>query len=189
MEILDNLYFDKTRFVVRSVANHLNDISKFDPDLVVEILKRWKKEGKQEKKEMEYLINHSLRTSIKKGHKKSLKFLGFPPNVKIKIRNFLIKKNKINLGEYLEFSFEIFGEKKQNLIIDYKIIYPSKNSRRSEKVFKIKKIILEKEEKKMIEKKHLFRKMTTKKLYSGEYIVKIQINGKFFSEEKFYLEV
>jgi 3-methyladenine DNA glycosylase AlkC len=40
VEILDNLYFDKTRYVVRSVANHLNDISKLDPDFVVEILKK-----------------------------------------------------------------------------------------------------------------------------------------------------
>jgi hypothetical protein len=104
------------------------------------------------------LVNHALRTSIKKGHEKTLKFLGFSISPKIKINNFLIKKSKIDLGEHLEFSFEIFGEKKENLIIDYKIIYPSKSSRKSEKVFKIKKIILKKGELIKIEKRYLFKK-------------------------------
>jgi 3-methyladenine DNA glycosylase AlkC len=42
IEILDNLYFDKSRYVTRSVANHLNDISKIDGDLVVDVLEKWK---------------------------------------------------------------------------------------------------------------------------------------------------
>lgn len=66
--LLDVLYYDPTRFVTRSVANHLNDISKKDPDLVVFILKRWKKESKQNPKEMNYIIKHALRTAIKDGH-------------------------------------------------------------------------------------------------------------------------
>ena len=33
--ILDILFSDSTRFVTRSVANHLNDISKTDPDFVL----------------------------------------------------------------------------------------------------------------------------------------------------------
>jgi len=30
IEILDNLYTDESRYVTRSVANHLNDIAKID---------------------------------------------------------------------------------------------------------------------------------------------------------------
>ena len=43
IKYLDILYADQTRYVTRSVANHLNDISKKDPALVVAILARWKK--------------------------------------------------------------------------------------------------------------------------------------------------
>lgn len=43
IKLLDNLQMDKTRFVTRSVANHLNDISKIDALLVIETLKRWTK--------------------------------------------------------------------------------------------------------------------------------------------------
>ena len=41
IQILDTLVADDRRFVTRSVANHLNDISKKGPDLVVVTLKKW----------------------------------------------------------------------------------------------------------------------------------------------------
>ena len=189
-EILDNLYFDKSRYVVRSVANHLNDISKIDPDFVIAILRKWKLQNKQTKKEMDYLIKHSLRTSIKKGHKKSFHFLGYKSNPKINIQNFIIKRNKIHLGEYLEFSVDVFSKNNESLLIDYKIIYPNKrNNRKSEKVFKIKKCKVLKNEIITINKKHLFKKMTTKKLYSGKHTIKIQINGEIYCEKAFFLVI
>jgi len=40
IKILDNLYFDNTRYVIRSVANHLHDISKIDSTLVLKTLIR-----------------------------------------------------------------------------------------------------------------------------------------------------
>ena len=49
---LECLYADNTRYVTRSVANHLNDIAKIDAPLVVETLKRWNATGKQDTKEM-----------------------------------------------------------------------------------------------------------------------------------------
>lgn len=75
LEILDSLYADKTRYVTRSVANHMNDISKKDPKLVIETLKRWNSEGKQDIKEMDFIISHSLRTLVKDGNKDALKLL------------------------------------------------------------------------------------------------------------------
>lgn len=190
LEILDNLYGDKARYVVRSVANHLNDISKINPDLVVDILDKWKKEGLQEKKEFEYLVNHSLRTSIKKGHKKTMEFLGFNLNPEIKIINFFLENNKINIGDYLKFNFSIESEKNESLLIDYKIIYPlGKNGKNSEKVFKLKKLDLKKSGVVNISKKHMFKLMTTKRLYSGVYKIQLQINGKIFEEMEFELEI
>ncbi len=72
-KFLDNLFLDKTRYVTRSVANHLNDISKIDPDFVYSILKKWqginlklKGDKKQSEKEMQFIINHATRTLRKK---------------------------------------------------------------------------------------------------------------------------
>lgn len=50
LPLLELLYADCTRYVTRSVANHLNDVAKEKPELVIETLTRWQKEGKQEEK-------------------------------------------------------------------------------------------------------------------------------------------
>lgn len=65
---LKTLYGDETRYVVRSVANHLNDIAKIDSDLVVRSLKEWRETTSQSDKEFTWLCRHALRTLIKDGH-------------------------------------------------------------------------------------------------------------------------
>lgn len=187
--VLDNLFYDENRYVTRSVANHLNDISKFDPDFVVEKLGMWKKSNKQDEKEMEYIIQHSLRTSVKKGHINTLNFLGYNPNLKISVIDLKIRKECIILGDTLEFSFTILSKTNENLIIDYKIIYPTPHNRHSEKVFKIKKTKISDQKAISVHKKHIFKKTTTKKLYSGNYKLEIQINGKVVGSTDFYLKV
>jgi len=189
LNVLDKLFSDSERYVTRSVANHLNDISKIDVDLVLEKLNAWKASGKQDEKEMDYIIQHALRTSIKRGEVNTLIFLGYSPEPKISVHSLKIKKKSIALGERLEYSFEILAEANENLIVDYKIIYPSATSKKSEKVFKIKKATLKAGDTIVIEKRHPFKQMTTKKLYSGEHTLEIQINGKTFASESFNLNV
>ena len=184
---LSNLYFDDVRYVTRSVANHLNDISKIDPKYVLSTLAKWKKTGKQNTKEMAYIISHSLRTLVKKGHLDTMEFLGYNTSPKIKVSNLEIENPKITIGESIKFSFDILGKKTEQLIIDYKVIYPMARNKTSEKVFKIMKIELKKDDKMTVSKKHPFRLMTTKKLYTGEYKLIIQINGSQYLEEKFYI--
>ena len=186
-EILNNLFFDQERYVTRSVANHMNDISKIDPEYVLVCLQKWKESQKQIEKEMNYIIHHSLRTSIKKCHKKTFYFLGYNPECEIIIQNLKLQESHIQIGDYLHFSFDILAKNNEKLIIDYKIIYPTPQKRVSEKVFKIKKIHIKKDEKVHITKKHLFKKMTTKKLYEGEYTLYIQMNGVLLHSICFYL--
>lgn len=186
--LLDNLYYDSERYVTRSVANHLNDISKIDPDFVLKTLDKWKKSCKQNDKELNYIINHALRTLIKKGHEETFDFLGYKSHP-ILIKNFKINKKEIKLGESLEFSFKIIGERNAPLVIDYKITYPTPNRKGSQKVFKLKKVQISEGEKMHIFKSHLFKQMTTKKLYSGVYKLELQINGKIIADQNFHLNV
>lgn len=186
--LLNNLYYDQERYVTRSVANHLNDLSKIDPDFVLELLGNWKTEGKQEENELAYMINHSLRTLIKKGHKPTLEFLGFHQNPNIKVKNLVITNHKLNLGDSLSFSFDIEALDAEHLIVDYQITYPMTSEKRSTKVFKLKKILFNKGVT-SISKNHPFRAMTTKKLYTGTYEIHIQINGQLYLNDTFELTV
>ena len=187
--ILDNLYMDKTRYVTRSVANHLNDIAKFDAPLVIDTLKRWKKSNRQNEKEMGFILSHGLRTLVKEGNVEALALLGYNANPAIEVENFQVKSLKVKVGEALEFSFDIEAKKDEALMVDYVLYFQTKSGKLSPKVHKIKKLNLKKGELKKISKKHRFRvNMSTRKLYDGEHKLVLQINGQAFDEVVFDLE-
>jgi len=184
------LYTDNTRFVTRSVANHLNDISKIDPSLVLETLKMWKSSNKQEKKEMAFIINHALRSLVKKGYPQALEFLGYKQNPNIHVSQFTLKEKKLKVGEALQFFFKIKAKEETMLMVDYTLFFVTKAGKLSPKVYKIKRLSLKRGDTIMIEKNHLFKaNMTTRKLYTGKHKIEVQINGKVMSEGKFFLQV
>ncbi len=188
ISILDKLYSDKTRFVTRSVANHLNDISKIDSDLVVTKLKKWQKEGKQDPVEMEFVTRHSLRTLVKNGHTGALKLLGYSSK-NIKVNQVKVLTPKVRIGQVLEFEFEIVStdKKDQNLMVDYILYFNKANGTLTPKTFKINKTNLKAGKTKSYKKKHPLRVMTTRKLYSGEHKIELQINGLKFGQISFEL--
>ena len=59
--ILENLKNDPARFVRLSVANNLNDIAKDNPEIVIDLAKKWKGESK----EVDWIIKHGCRTLLK----------------------------------------------------------------------------------------------------------------------------
>ena len=189
ISILDLLYTDKTRYVTRSVANHLNDISKIDSSLVLNTLKRWRSSNMQSSLEMSYIINHSLRTLVKQGSKDALEFLGYSKEPAINLRYVNINTPIVKIGQSLEFELEIQAQESVGLIVDYIVHYRSKNSKLSAKVHKLKKFNIAKEEAIVLKKKHLFRaNMSTRKLYAGEHLLEIQINGTVVHKVGFILK-
>ena len=190
MKLLDNLYMDNTRYVTRSIANHLNDISKINSVCVIETLKRWKKSQKQNDKEMKFIMTHALRSLVKKGNQEALSLLGYNSNVSVELIEFRLEKTEIKVGENLEFSCVIKSKYNENLIIDYLIFFKTKTGKLAVKVYKLKKVILQKNKKITLLKKHLFKKnMTTRKFYRGEHQVALQINGKVYAKRDFILEL
>jgi 3-methyladenine DNA glycosylase AlkC len=189
ISILDNLYMDKTRFVTRSVANHLNDIAKVDASLVLKTLKRWKDSKKQEVKEMGFIISHSLRTLVKDGNVEALALLGYSSNPSIEVQNFRVESLEVKVGEALEFSFDIEAQADEALMVDYVLYFQTKAGKLTPKVHKIKKLKLSRGALLKVSKKHLFRaNMTTRKLYEGLHRMAIQINGKVYGESLFWLK-
>jgi len=185
---LENLFDDKTRYVTRSVANHLNDIAKVDAPLVIETLKRWKASGKQDPKEMDFMLNHALRTLVKQGHEDALVLLGYVPKPDIKVSDFVLQKEEVSVGEALQFDFKLEAKEDMKLMIDYIIHFRTKAGTFSPKVHKLKKISLKKGESLTLQKKHPFKaNMTTRTLYEGEHKVELQINGTLYESSTFIL--
>ncbi len=187
--ILDNLFSDSARFVTRSVANHMNDISKVDPELVIKTLIKWRDSKKQDPKEMDYIIKHSLRTLIKQGDLGAMELLGFSHKPDIAIQNFTAT-NKVKMNSYLQFSFDIYAKSEVNLVVDYILYFQNKTGKlNNKKVFKIKALNLNEGETATIQKKHMLKQfMTTRTLYPGTHKLEIQINGEIFKSFEFELQ-
>ncbi|KAA3645458.1 MAG: DNA alkylation repair protein [Chloroflexi bacterium] len=188
LPILEKLKMDESEDVRRSVANNLNDISKDNPSVVIKVLSGWQKEGG---KEMEQLTSHALRTLVKAGNKEALELLGYPSDPSIEVKNFKLEPASIQMGETVEFSFDVVstGESEQNLMIDYALHLVRQKGKTSTKVFKLSKQALASNESVSLSKKQRFKPITTRRYYSGEHAIEIQINGKSFGRKSFMLEV
>jgi 3-methyladenine DNA glycosylase AlkC len=189
LPILNNLFADKTRYVTRSVANHLNDISKTDPELALETITAWKNLNRQHPDEMQFIIQHSLRSLIKQGHPKTMKLLGFRHDAPLKLSKFNVPTH-VKMNTALQFSFTVEAMQDMNAIVDYILYFQNKAGKlNSKKVFKLSKLVLEKNKPVIISKSHLLRKqMTTRTLYPGKHEIELQINGKRLAKKSFLLK-
>lgn len=177
LPVLDALYADPTRYVTRSVANHLNDISKLDPDLVINTLQRWQESQRQREKEMAFITKHALRTLVKQGNPDALQLLGFGDEPDIDITTLVTTTPQVNIGDAFEFSLTLHSNKQQKLLVDYQMEFASDGNKRSKKVFKLKQLELDAGEVVTINKKHPMRLMTTRRLVPGEHRVILLVNG------------
>jgi len=185
LPLLQALRDDKEEYVRRSVANHLNDISKDHPDLVAELAHHWMQDANRNR---ERLLRHACRSLIKQGHPKALAAFGYA-SPKIELESLLIKRPVITLGEDLDFSISLKSTtgQKQALIIDYVIHHQKKNGKLTPKVFKWKTIELEPDQTTSFSRSHKIRAVTTRRYYSGLHTLSLRINGKDFGYQEFEL--
>ena len=190
LPILNLLFADKTRYVTRSVANHLNDIAKIQPDLVLKTLKNWQKTKQQSEKEMNFICKHATRTLVKLGNPEALALLGFGDNKGLIISDLQHEKS-VKVGEKLAFSFSLFSEIEKPLMIDYLVHFQSKQGTMSnKKVFKLQSINARENSTFNIAKKHTFKAdMSTRQLYAGTHKIEIQVNGGVMASFEFELVI
>lgn len=183
--ILEALKTDKELYVRKSVANHLNDLSKENSEYMLNLIKTWD----QQKPETAWIIKHASRTLIKKGHTGSLKIFGFEKKPQVEISNFKLKSEKIKLGENLEFEFDVVSKKSktQKLVIDYIIHYVKKGGELSPKVFKLSETNLVSKQTQHFKKKQILKDFTTRKHYAGRHELEIQVNGEIMAKTFFKL--
>ncbi|PCJ84532.1 MAG: DNA alkylation repair protein [Flavobacteriales bacterium] len=174
LPILNNLKHDACEVVRRSVANNLNDISKDNPQIVVEIAKKWKGINT----EIDSIVKHGCRTLLKQGNTEILKLFGFDSS-HITLSNFKIITSKVSTGGELEFSFSVANKNESNRMVrlEYGLYYMKKNGQLSKKVFKISEREIKPNRTSKITKKHSFKPITTRKFYVGKHQLSIIVNG------------
>ena len=176
LPLLDRLHSDPTRYVTRSVANHLNDISRKDPDLVISKLAEWRVAGAQAGDEMQWMTGHTLRGLVKAGHPEAMKMLGFDPDVRISASVQLT--NEARIDGALEFDVTLEGPDNSAVLVDYIIHFQRPGGKTSAKVHKLKQAVLRGGGLRISKKHKLKGNATTFKLVPGPHRLEVQINGR-----------
>lgn len=173
--ILEALYRDGSEYVRRSVANHLNDLSRDDPDLVVDTARRWLDAPAPT---TPALVRRGLRTLVKRGHPEALCLLGFTP-ASVDVDGPHILDNEVPWGGSVRFRavFRNVGAEGARLAIDYVVHHRKASGKSSAKTFKLATRTLAAGEELELDRTHSFRQITTRRYYPGAHAIVLQVNG------------
>ena len=186
--ILELLKDDASLYVRKSVANNLNDITKDNPEQVIVLCRRWYKEASADRL---WIIRHALRSLVKDGHPDVFPLLGYSEKPQLSLQTLDVANTTLKLGDYAEVSVSLLSNSSeiQKLVVDYKIHHVRANGKLTAKVFKWKNISLQPEQQLTLVKKHPFKKISTRKYYSGQHKFELLINGVVFGGTDFNLVV
>jgi 3-methyladenine DNA glycosylase AlkC len=186
LPLLEALRADPSLYVRKSVANHLNDIAKDHPEVVLDLVAKWDRSVPT----TAWIVRHGLRTLIKRGHPRALALFGAGAAPKLDA-TFTVRPARIRLGETLQLATKLAStsRRSQSLIIDYVIHYARSSGRASQKVFKWKQLDLPAGETVMLSKRQVIRNFTTRRHHPGRHVIELQINGRRVAETVFTLVV
>lgn len=185
--ILEALRDDPSLYVRKSVANHLNDVTKDHPEWVLDRLEAWRLEASAERR---WIAKHACRTLIKRGHARALSLFGFGAKPAVQV-GLAVKPARLCLGESLSLSARLVSttNRTQRLAIDYVVHYVRAGGATSAKVFKWSEVELPAGGEVTLVKKQTLRDFTTRRHYPGRHRVELQVNGHRLAEAAFDLSV
>ena len=184
--ILDALYRDDSEYVRRSVANHLNDLSRVDPEVVTRRAAQWA--GRPDS-HTPWVLRHGLRTLVKKADPAALALVGFT-GTDLHVGRPSLPAPSVTWNGSLSFTATVTnnGESAAHVAIDYSIGFRRANGSTSPKTFKLTSRRLAPGESVVVDKTHSFRPITTRAYYAGEHFVTVQANGVVSERTPFSLE-
>lgn len=185
LELLERLKADPELYVRRSVANNLNDIAKDHPELVIQTLRRWKKDQNDQ---TDWIIKHAARSLIKAGHVDVLELLGFDTDATIELDCLQFTK-RVLFGEGLHFNFYLKNTENYevNAVIDFAIHFKKANGKLAPKVFKLAEKRFKQSESVAFTKWHPIKPISTRTYYAGIQKLEIIVNGKPVAMKDFEL--
>ncbi|MFA6961827.1 MAG: DNA alkylation repair protein [Opitutaceae bacterium] len=184
--ILEKLRADDSRYVRKSVANHLNDICKDHPDTALDLVSTWDRSDVR----TAWIVRHALRTLIKRGHPRALALLGAGKPARVNV-TFSVSPKRLALGGTLSLNATITSSaaKSQRLLVDYVVHYARSSGKAAEKVFKWKTLDLATRESLTLTKRQVIRDFSTRRHHAGVHRLELQINGRRLAESSFRLSV
>jgi 3-methyladenine DNA glycosylase AlkC len=177
LPLLEALKDDPSSMVRRSVANHLNDLSKSHPDLTCDIAERWLAGAGKERRA---LVEHALRSAVKRGEKRALSVLGFGGAPRIEMTEVMFQPKRVKIGQKVRITFDVVagGTKAQSLAVDLVVHFVKARGQTSAKVFKLGTATLKPKTSATFTKLVSLAVHTTRKPNPGRHLVEAAVNGK-----------
>lgn len=173
--VLEKLIDDSSLYVRKSVANHLNDIAKDHPDLVVDFIKKWK--GTSDN--ADWVLRHGARTLLKAGHPEVLHIFGTSGHTPYKLERFSFENAIVTQDKHLSFSFFLTNLSDHDAMfrVEYNIWYVKAGGHHTKKIFKIAEKSFAPQSGQTFLKQHKFQDLTTRKHHPGIHKISLVING------------
>lgn len=174
--IIDALYRDESDYVRRSAANHLNDLSRQQPQLTVDTAARWLASPDAN---TAGLVRRALRTLVKSGRPDALELLGYSRPDGIRAAAPLLAGRTVALGGEITFTVTIANtaDAPARLAVDYVVHHRKANGSQTPKVFKLTTTTLGPGESVTLTRRHSFKEITTRRYHPGEHALQVQVNG------------
>ena len=176
LPLLDSLVDDPSAYVRRSVANHLNDISKDHSEVALDLARRWAPRGDG----AAWAVRHGLRTLVKRGDPQALALVGATPGAAIRLVTFTVDRAVVRIGDAVAFTctVDLDGREPAEAVIDYRVHYVGTNGLRRPKVFKMARRRLEPGRPVTVTRRHRFEHVSIRRIVPGRHRIDVQVNGR-----------
>lgn len=177
LALLERLKDDPALYVRRSVANNLNDIGKDHPNVLAATANAWLQGATPERR---WIVQHALRSAVKRGEPGALAALGFGASADVVIGQPNVTPQRAVVGGTLAVAFDVTNNTAlpQRVLVDFAVHYVKANGQSRAKVFKLKTLDLAAHETQRVGKRISLAEMSTRKHYPGLHRVDAILNGR-----------
>ena len=184
LELLELLRDDPSTLVRRSVANNLNDLGKVHPELLAQTAERWLRHATPERRG---LIEHALRSAIKRGNADALRILGYGSKATVAIEEVGFSPRRVKIGGRVKMTFTLVSTSRasQDLLVDVAVHFVKARGATSAKVFKLRRVTLPPGGRVEFETSFSLAVHTTRKPRPGEHAVEVVVNGQRYRAGSF----
>ena len=178
LPFLDRLHADPTRYVTRSVCNHMNDLSRVDAHRVMDMIEGWHADGRQDAKELAWMTTHALRTLIKQGDARAMAILGYAAEAEVTVERLTMDPPAPKIGDRVVVEITLSAARETPVLVDYAIGFLRPSGAVSDKVFKVKQGVVTPGKPLVLKKTQTFKgDATTYALVPGPHELSLMVNG------------
>ncbi|GKU77958.1 hypothetical protein [Paenibacillus sp. L3-i20] len=184
--LLEKLKADPSLYVRKSVANHLNDIVKDHPELVIELAEKWKGSDPL----TDWIVRHACRTLIKRANPRVMALFGYSVQDNdvdakqlVSEASILLSQagvaigGEINLHYRIKLTEDLSESKRLKLRIEYGIDFVKSSGKTSLKRFLLSDREYARGDIAEGQRTHRFADLTTRKHYVGVHVFTLWVNG------------